>query len=278
MISKWIFSTHRVGVRKSLMKRLFSNARRNHQHVKYFTSMRLYGDKDAKLRSDIRMLGNSLGNIIKNHDTKAFEAVEQLRKYGQEWRREDDGGEKTFENMVDMVSNYDTKKLMMISRAFTHFLSLSNSAENHHRLRRLRRRMMEHDGALSPKNDSCSGAVQRLLYEKQQSVDDVYKSLCSQTVEIVLTAHPTEVNRRTMLQKHQNTKEILEAFDRTDHSPYEIRQLNRQLHSEIANIWETDELRRSKPTPVEEAVGGLNVVENVLWKSVPTFLRKLDVS
>jgi phosphoenolpyruvate carboxylase len=83
--------------------------------------MRLYGDKDAKLRSDIRMLGNSLGNIIKNHDTKAFEAVEQLRKYGQEWRREDDDGEKTFENMVDMVSNYDTKKINDDKQSFYTF-------------------------------------------------------------------------------------------------------------------------------------------------------------
>ena len=179
--------------------------------------------------------------------------------------------------MVADVAKYDTNKLLCVARAFTHFLSLSNSAENHHRLRRLRKRMVEHDGALSPKEDSCSGAVQRLLREKKQSVDDVYDSLCSQSVEIVLTAHPTEVNRRTMLAKHQRVKEILESFDRIDHSPYEIRQLNGKLYGEITNIWETDELRRSKPTPVEEAQGGLNVVEDVLWHAVPTFLRKLTM-
>ena len=237
---------------------------------------RLYGDKDAKLRADIRMLGNTLGSIIKTNDPSAFEVVEKFRSYGREWRKEDSGGGLAFDQMVDEVAEYDTQKLLLIARAFTHFLALSNSAENHHRLRRLRKRMAENNGALSPKEDSCHGAVQRLLYDENQTVDDVHDAICSQSVEIVLTAHPTEVNRLTMLAKHQRVRNILESFDRPDHTPYEIRQLNRQLHSEIASIWESDELRRSKPTPVEEAMGGLNIVENVLWHAVPSFLRKLD--
>jgi phosphoenolpyruvate carboxylase len=221
------------------------------------------------------MLGNTLGSIIKTHDRDAFEAVEKLRSCGREWRSAG-GDEAAFDEMVSDISTYDTKKLLVVARAFTHFLALSNSAENHHRIRRLRQRMMGHDGALSPKEDSCDGTVHRLVFDKLKSPKDVHEALCRQSVEIVLTAHPTEVNRRTMLAKHQRVKEILEAFDRADNSPYEIRQLNRQLHSEIASIWETDELRRSKPTPVEEARGGLNVVENVLWRAVPDFLRKLD--
>jgi phosphoenolpyruvate carboxylase len=79
-----------------------------------------------------------------------------------------------------------------------------------------------------------------------------------------------------MLQKHQKIKSLLEANDRQDLLNYEIREINRALKSEITAIWETDELRRSKPTPIDEAKSGLAIVEKVLWYSVPNYLRKLD--
>jgi phosphoenolpyruvate carboxylase len=233
-------------------------------------------DASSALRGDIRMLGSTLGNIIKLHDPEVFTAVEELRSYSRKWRNETNGNTKSFDKMVEEVSKYDTEKLTSVCRAFTHFLALSNSAENHHRARRLRQRMIEADGALSPKEDSMSGAVRRLLDVKNIPKDDVYDSLCKQKVEIVLTAHPTEVNRRTMLQKHSKIKEILTALDREDQTPYSIRELKRELSSEIASIWETDELRRSKPSPVEEAQGGMHVVADVLWYAVPEYLRKVD--
>lgn len=106
--------------------------------------------------------------------------------------------------------------------------------------------------------------------------EEIFDALKSQTVEIVLTAHPTEVNRRTMLRKFRRIKEILQMIDRPDNSLYDLKLLNDQLRSEIFSVWESDNLRRRKPTPVEEAKGGLAILENVLWHAVPTFLRKLD--
>ena len=90
------------------------------------------------------------------------------------------------------------------------------------------------------------------------------------------TAHPTEVNRRTMLRKHQRIKEALEQQDRPDLLEYERRQLAAQLKAEVMSIWNSDALMRSKPTPIDEARGGFAIVENVLWYSVPNYLRKLD--
>eukprot|EP00606_Chrysophyceae_sp_TOSAG23-5_P000038 GSChrysophyteH2.ASY1.ANO1.572.1 assembled CDS len=193
----------------------------------------------SPLRSDIRLLGNVLGDIIRNNDPEVFAAVERLRQLGRNWRDSADGhgDPKAFNALVEEVERIDAPKLMAVSRAFTHFLALSNSAENHHR---------------------------RLLEEKRKSIDEVFHALSTQQVEIVLTAHPTEVNRRTMLQKHTHVKEILSQLDRSDQT------------AEIASIWETDELRRSKPSPVEEATGGRHVVSDVLWQAVPQFLRKLD--
>lgn len=79
-----------------------------------------------------------------------------------------------------------------------------------------------------------------------------------------------------MLQKHQRIKIILDEFDRSDLLQYDRRQLTKHLHVEIDSIWHSDEVKRNKPTPVDEARAGIAIVENVLWNSLPRFLRKLD--
>jgi phosphoenolpyruvate carboxylase len=206
--------------------------------------------------------------------------------------------------MVDAVKEYDTSVLLRTSRAFSHFLALSNSAENHHRVRRLRERALlsGSDLALPAKEDSCGGSIRRLL-NQGVSGKEIMETMIHQSVEIVLTgicthysivvpvscrnvssfpfvlsciAHPTEVNRRTMLTKHQRIREILEMCDRTDLSQYDRRELDKGLMREISCLWESDELKRTKPTPVDEAKSGIAIVENVLWHAVPSYLRKLN--
>jgi hypothetical protein len=116
------------------------------------------------------------------------------------------GGDKSkLDDMVKEVKTYDAKKLSSVGKAFSHFLSLSNSAENHHRMRRLREWMYENKSTagLSTKNDSVLGTIRRLVSTHQMTADQILEALNKQSVEIVLTAHPTEVNRRTMLRKHQ---------------------------------------------------------------------------
>eukprot|EP01033_Poteriospumella_lacustris_P017952 gene17953-12868_t len=220
-------------------------------------------------------MGSILGNAVKAQDPQVFESVEKLRRLGREWRNE--GREPAFEEMVTAVKSYDANKLFNISRAFSNFLALANSAENHHRIRRLREHLnsSQSEYGLWPKADSCAGSIKNLLKDGVNP-DSIMRALSSQKVEIVLTAHPTEVNRRTMLRKHRRVKEILEQQDRHDLSLYERKQLQQQLEAEILSIWESDNLRRVKPTPVDEARSGLAIVENVLWEAVPSFLRKLE--
>ena len=100
-------------------------------------------DKDVKLRVDVRMLGNILGNIVKSSDPDVFNAVEKLREQARSWRDMENGNTAHFDEMVADIASYDTKKLKGVARAFTHFLALSNSAENHHRVRRIRARAMD---------------------------------------------------------------------------------------------------------------------------------------
>lgn len=177
--------------------------------------------------------------------------------------------------MIHEVQSYDTNKLLGISRAFSHFLALSNQAENHHRIRKTKERLMHAEFGLSPKIDSCGGCIAQLLQEGH-SKDDIFQAICNQSVEVVLTAHPTEVNRRTMLQKHQKIQDLLQEMDRPDLVAYRRKALETELKREVKSIWHSDELRRKKPTPVDEARTGLAIVENVVWNAVPEFLRKLD--
>jgi phosphoenolpyruvate carboxylase len=79
-----------------------------------------------------------------------------------------------------------------------------------------------------------------------------------------------------MLRKHQRIKALLETCDRTDLLPYERKKLESDIEREIIGIWGSDELRRQKPTPIEEAISGMAMVESVLWNAVPQYLRKLD--
>ena len=100
-------------------------------------------DKDVKLRVDVRMLGNILGSIVNDSDPDVYNAVEKLREQARGWRNVESGNASHFDDMVADIASYDTKKLKGVARAFTHFLALSNSAENHHRVRRIRARAME---------------------------------------------------------------------------------------------------------------------------------------
>jgi phosphoenolpyruvate carboxylase len=183
-----------------------------------------------------------------------------------------------FSAMVDKVKACDASTLHGVGKSFAHFLALANTAENNHRIRKLRATLVKGDVefGLWPQRDSCVGSIEDLLQHKGIAVDQVMNALKTQTVEIVLTAHPTEVNRRTMLYKLLQVRELLQQLDNTSLTKYELKRTHQLLQSEIAAIWGSDSLRRSKPSAVDEARAGLLVVENVLWKAIPNFLRKLD--
>lgn len=194
-----------------------------------------------------------------------------------QWRRP--GGKKeAFDEMVEKVSGYNNKKLLEVARSFANFLALANAAENHHRIRVLKELQLQTgtDYGLWPKNDSTAGTIRRLLNDHNVPAEKLLDALNNQKVELVLTAHPTEVNRRTMLRKLRKIKELLDLSDRPDLSNYERKNLEGKLTAEISSIWDSDFLRRTKPTPQIEAMSGLAVAETVMWDAVPNFLRRLD--
>jgi phosphoenolpyruvate carboxylase len=176
---------------------------------------------------------------------------------------------------------------MGVSRAFTQTLNLINAAEVHHRMRilQLDDKNAEIISPLPMREDSVAGTINKLLNSKSESfINDnsedrkkqIFNALLKQKVDIVMTAHPTEVNRRTLLRKYRSITEILGVLDRRELTPYERAQTLESLRREVASIWGSDEIRREKPSPQQEARGGLAILESVLWDAVPSYLRKLN--
>jgi phosphoenolpyruvate carboxylase len=95
-------------------------------------------------------------------------------------------------------------------------------------------------------------------------------------VEVVLTAHPTQVMRRSLQHKQCRIGQLLQELERVAAIGGNKDEVMGALFREVMATWQTDELRRSKPTPVEEAKGGLHILEQSLWNAVPAYLRKLN--
>ena len=175
-------------------------------------------DRDAQLRADVRTMGRLLGQIIqKHHGIEIFDTIEKLRHLAKQWRDSGAGrdtalkqqADDIFRQLSDTCEALSTEELLLVSRAFTHFLAIVNAAESHHRARLLQ-------SSTKIKEDSCAGVLEELLTNgvngKQISPDTIMECLSTQTVELVLTAHPTQINRRTILEKQRRVQEVRYFF------------------------------------------------------------------
>ncbi|KAF8650352.1 hypothetical protein HU200_063970 [Digitaria exilis] len=156
---------------------------------------------------------------------------------------------------------------LCLARALSHYLNLMGIAETHHRVRKARN--------AEQLSKSCDDIFDKLI-QSGVPPEQLYDTVCKQEVEIVLTAHPTQINRRTLQYKHLRVAHLLEFNARPDLSHEDKEMLIEDLVREITAIWQTDELRRHKPTPVDEARAGLHIVEQSLWKAVPHYLRRVS--
>lgn len=175
-------------------------------------------DRDAPLRADVRTMGSVLGQIIRDHHGDAiFEKIEDFRAHAKRWREagagrdpsKADEAKKTFDELAGLCAGLTDEELLIISRAFTHFLAIANSAEAHHRIRLLSQ--MESKYSLPDKPDSCGGLLHKLV-EEGKSPNEIFECLSTQQTELVLTAHPTEVNRRVILEKQRRVQKVRQSL------------------------------------------------------------------
>ena len=228
-------------------------------------------DRHAPLRRDVRDLGAILGEALRKQGGEAlFNSVEEVRSLAKGAR----GLER--ERLAELgrhLAGLPSGESLQLSRAFSHFLTLANIAEQHHRVRRSRGYRL--DASQPAQRGSVRDTFARLI-AKGLSPEDLLKTVRDIQVELVLTAHPTEITRRALLQKTHAIDDILNQRDRADLTPLEQDGLKEALVREITAYWHTDEILREKPTPREEAWSGLLVFEQTLWNTLPGFLRELD--
>ena len=227
------------------------------------------------LREDIRLLGTFLGRVIKDQEgTKFFNIVERLRLLSKNTLL-DKNKSKVFFKISKDIRKLSPEITFKVTRAFSHILNLMNLAESLDASRKLN----EYDNPYfkgKKQNLFIEDIINNLFKNKKISDKKIYDQATKLDIGIVLTAHPTEVKRRTLIQKYANLTTLMEQRHLYKKYPSKIIEIDRKLYSEIAIIWKTDELKRTKPSPLDEARWGLAVIEDSLWDTIPRVYKRLN--
>ena len=226
------------------------------------------------LREDVSHLGNILGKVIKEQEgIRFFNLVEKVRKLSKA-NKINLKNKNSFNKLIKTVKNTNPIDTLRLTRAFTHFINFINLAESIDTSRNLdeyetKKKNLKH-------NIFIEEIFEQLFKNKKISNSKIYNLAKSLDIGIVLTAHPTEVKRRTLIQKYHKIIEILEQRDLFKSHPSKLLRLNKQLSDEFTIIWNTDDLKRTKPSPYDEARWGLAIIEDSLWDTIPKVYRRLN--
>ena len=224
--------------------------------------MQTDADKDAPLKEDIRLLGRLLGDVLRDQEgDDVFAIVETIRQTAVRFRREADAS--AGEELNGLLKKLTRDQTISVVRAFSYFSHLANIAEDQHHIRRRRAHVL----AGSPQQPGSTGfALQRL---KQAGVgkDTVLTFFKDALIAPVLTAHPTEVQRKSILDAEHDIARLLAERD-LPLTPKERAANLHLLHARIATLWQTRMLRYSKLTVADE-------IDNALSYYRTTFLREL---
>lgn len=227
-------------------------------------------DPHRPLREDVRRLGQLLGETLRTvGGQELFDDVERIRALS---KRDRAAGSRSDE-LSSALAALPVRRAVPVARAFAHFLHLANIAEQHHRTRR--RRAYQLDPDAGPQPGSCDEAFRRIL-AAGVAPERLHEAVNGLRIELVLTAHPTEIARRTLIQKYNRIARTLADLDRVDLTHGEREEFDGRLLREIMSAWGTDEVRPERPTPLDEVRTSLVIFEESLWNAVPRFLRGVD--
>ncbi|MEK1912686.1 MAG: phosphoenolpyruvate carboxylase [Pseudomonas chlororaphis] len=223
-------------------------------------------DIDARLREDVHLLGELLGNTIREQYGEGFlDKIEQIRKGAKADRRGSLDAE-----LSASLNQLSEDELLPVARAFNQFLNLANIAEQYQLIHR------REESQPAPFESRVLPELLARLRAEGHGAEALARQLGRLEIELVLTAHPTEVARRTLIQKYDAIAAQLAAQDHRDLTSAERAQIQTRLQRLIAEAWHTEEIRRTRPTPVDEAKWGFAVIEHSLWQAIPNYLRKAD--
>lgn len=217
------------------------------------------------MKSNINMLGTLLGDAItRAAGQETLDRVENIRLLAKVSQQ---GDSAAHDELLNLIKNLSNEELLPVARAFNQFLNLANTAAEYY--------------GISPHGEAVS-SPQKLteLFNnlKTQNIAsaEICKAIRELSIELVLTAHPTEINRRTLINTYTSINTCLAQLDHDDLADYEKDRIMRRLRQLVCQAWYTDEIRKQRPTPIDEAKWGFSVIEDSLWEGVPLFLREFN--
>ncbi|MCL4561311.1 MAG: phosphoenolpyruvate carboxylase, partial [Chloroflexi bacterium] len=249
-----------------------------------------------EISETIHLLGDILGQVLVEQESRAlFEVEERIREAALKRRSDDplaaaEGGRL----LATEIAALETPTARGIAGAFALYFDLVNTAEDNSRIEALRQEALRGSEALrdptqslrdsgvlrkspAPIHDSIAEAIAQLRaggVTKEQMAD----LLARLQIELVLTAHPTESRRRTILSKIERITETLRLMSLPECLPEELVQMRKELHEEITTLWLTDRTRTAQPTPTDEVKTSLYFVGQVFWTALPEIYRRLDAA
>jgi phosphoenolpyruvate carboxylase len=226
-------------------------------------------DPDAALRRDVRLLGDLLGAVLVEQEGEELlvdeERIRQLSRAGRTTGRAADR-----EALADAARELSLERQAAVLRAFGLYFQLANIAEQHHRIRRRRQYEREHRRP----RESLAEAFATL---EEAGVDEAALMEVARglSLELVLTAHPTEASRRTVLAAHLRVARLLEELDAPELTPGDEARVRAALAEEITLLWQTDEVRSRRPRVVDEIRNGHWFFEQSLIEAATDLLADL---
>ncbi len=231
----------------------------------------LADDKDQSLRDDIRRLGRILGDTVRQqHGEEVFSLIETVRQNSIRFRRDaDHDARQELENTLDTLTNDQTTHLI---RAFSYFSHLVNIAEDQHHIRRTRTHLI---AGSAPRRGSLSYAIES-LFRTPDAGAQLQEFFKTAEVTPVLTAHPTEVQRKSILNCQMVISRLLDERDRMQLTPEESVANDEALQRAVLTLWQTRMLRTSKLSVLDEVENGLSFYDYTFLRELPHLYAGLE--
>jgi phosphoenolpyruvate carboxylase len=228
-------------------------------------------DNEEPLREDIRLLGRILGDIVREQEgDEVFEIVERIRQTSVRFHRDHDApARRELEAILDALTDDQTSKII---RAFSSFSHLANIAEDQHHIRQMR----AHSFARSAPPQGTVADVFGRCKEAGISAATLRDLFSEALVSPVLTAHPTEVRRKSTLDREVEIARILQARDRVQLTPEEVALDEQRLRRAVLTVWQTNMVRRSKLDVIDEVMNGLSYYGQTFFEAVPDLHSAVD--
>ena len=223
-------------------------------------------NRNAPLLRDIRLLGRILGDVIREQDGReAYELIERIRQLAVAYRaRRDDAAGKDLDRLL---KNLSADQSVSVIRAFSYFSHLANMAEDRHQVRQ-----REHS-AKAATEGSLAACFKRLA-DHGVRTDDIAALLKRAYLSPVLTAHPTEVQRKSILDAERAVAELIARLDTADES--ERQEIEPALRARVTQLWQTRMLRYTKLTVADEIENALSYYQTTFLREIPRLYAQLE--